>query len=895
METKSKVSKKPSKPIGKRKFHWFRFFTILLAISVGIEIVLGTAGIVVISSMLADEPKVDMDNFYSQETTVIYDRQGNQIADVGAQIRENITYDEVPESLIDAFLSIEDSRYFTHNGFDIPRFTASVINTAMHGKVQGGSTFTMQLIKLTYFTDDSTSTSSNKDIEYKVQQIDLAKQLERKSNKKQIFEMYLNKMNFGGIGNIRGVEKASEQYFGKRVSELNLNESAILAGVVNSPYFYNPYTYLDHATERRDAVLYQMKNHGYITEQQYDLAKSVKVEDLLISPKSSSDSTQYQAYIDYVIKEAQEVSGQDPLNISMEIYTAMDAATQTEMENIEANNYGDFDVFDDKFEMGSIVENNQTGEIVAIGGGRNYTNGGAMLLNHATEQYKQPGSSVKPFLDYVETFDYLGWATDQELVDKAVKYGNWTFQNATGTYWGAVTLQLALSASLNTPAIQTCQALIDKQGVDWYIDYMKKLGFDSDVADKFDISYAIGGNNFICTPEQLTAAHAAIMNGGYYIKPHAITKITFRSGNQTPIEPEYDHNSVISPQAAYMMTTLLNGNVSKDYWHYMQVLQRSYPTFAKTGTTDWGDSGAEYGIPTGAMKDKWMVAETSQFSMSIWCGWEKAEVGGKNYITNYQDGQNTCGKITSRLLDSLEGSYGTPGEVTKPDGVETIKHIKGLFPYVAPTDTTPESYITTGLIKKEFSKLGTYSTAADPLSNLASFKAVMNADGTVTMNWTAYPDSSKLTVATNKDTTFDASWLTGAVVYKARFTQNGTTVGEVSSGSETATQSVKLAYNTETKACGYYGYANTSDESNEVCVTFTTAADPTQNKTETATVVNVAGSVVGVTIGGNATTIDLTGVALTRNGTAIAASSLKQNDVLTITYKDGKIVSVTVA
>jgi penicillin-binding protein 1A len=112
----------------------------------------------------------------------------------------------------------------------------------------------MQLVKLTYFTDDTPAQAATKDIEYKVQQIDLATAAGKEINKKQIFEMYLNKMNFGGIGNIRGVEKASEQYFGKRVSELNLNECAMLAGVVNSPYFYNPYTYLDHATDRRDEV-----------------------------------------------------------------------------------------------------------------------------------------------------------------------------------------------------------------------------------------------------------------------------------------------------------------------------------------------------------------------------------------------------------------------------------------------------------------------------------------------------------------------------------------------------------------------------------------------------------------------------------------------------------------
>ena len=194
------------------------------------------------------------------------------------------------------------------------------------------------------------------------------------------------------------------------------------------------------------------------------------------------------------------------------------------------------------------------------------------IISHATAQYKQPGSSVKPFLDYAPTFDYLGWATDHVLVDKAITYGNWTYKNANGQYYGRMNLQTALARSLNTPAIQALQAMIDKQGIDWYIDYMKKLGFNSDVASSFDISYAIGGNNFTCTPEQLMAAHATIMNGGYYITPHTITKISFRSGSQTPIEPTYEKTSVmqtsrlsedwtISSYPAFAAVTVRNGAI----------------------------------------------------------------------------------------------------------------------------------------------------------------------------------------------------------------------------------------------------------------------------------------------------------------------------------------------
>lgn len=887
----SNSGKKQNKPAGKRKFHWFRFFTIILAICVGIEVVLGTVAIVAVSSMLADEPKVNLDNFYSTETTLVYDKDGNQIADVGAQIRENITYDEVPEALIDAFLSIEDSRYFVHNGFDIPRFTASIINTLTKDDVQGGSTFTMQLVKMTYFVDDTTGTSSTKNVEYKVQQIDLAMQLEKKSTKKQIFEMYLNKMNFGGIGNIRGVEKASEQYFGKRVSQLNLTECALLAGVVNSPYFYNPYTYLDHATVRRNEVLDQMYYHGYITEDQFDLAESVKVEDLLVAPKSQSTTNQYQAYIDYAIKEAEEVSGQDPLNVSMEIYTAMDPNVQTTMEEIEAGNT-DIPFQNDLQEMGVICENNQNGEVVGIGGGRNYVNNGSMLLNHATDQLKQPGSSVKPFLDYAPTFDYLGWATSHVIIDQPVTYGGWTYRNASGQYYGPVTLQRALSWSLNTPAIQACQAVIDKQGAQWYIDYLKKLGFNSDVAENFDIAYAIGGNNFVCTPEQLAGAHSTIMNKGNYITPHTVRKIVFRSGTQTPIEPKYEATSVMSPQAAYMIAQLMYGNIHGGDINLLQNLIRDYQTFGKTGTTDWGDSGREYGIPDGAEKDKWTVADTTQYTIACWVGWEKAIAGQDTYFASSWLMVNINGRICAAVMDAATASTGTPADLAKPDGLTEIKHITGVFPYVAPTDNIPAKYISTGIIKTEFSKLGTYSSTVSPLSNLASFTAKLNTDGTLTFGWTPYPDSSKLTIASGNNISFDPSWISGPVVYKVRLTQKGATVAELKSSSESSTQTATLAYNTETKACGYYGYENTSDESNEVCVTFTTGDDPAAPTTKTGTVKQLIGTTLYLT---DNSQIPLAGVAITKGGATVDASAFKQGDNLTITYVKGSVTAIAIS
>ena len=671
-----------------RRMHtWTIVFCIILAFYV----VIAAVGIYMIKDMTADMPTLNVDDFVGTESSVIYDGDGNELIEVGTYYRENVDYDQMPESLIDAFLSIEDSRFFAHNGFDLPRFISAAINNITSGDLtgQGGSTFTMQLVKNSYFSvddgDDSTSYSSGRTIEYKVQQIILAMQLEQKLNKEEIFELYVNRLNFGQ--NIRGVEMASRYYFGKSCNELNLSESALLAGIVNMPNTYNPYYYLDYATERRDEVLDMMVYHGYITQEECDLAQSIKIEDQLVGEYADieTENSTYQEYIDAVLNEAEEMTGLDPYNVGMNIYTCMDADIQDLVMQIEAGNttvvYGD-----DLMQSAITVMDHTNGEIVALGGGRDYgSEGGTRLMNRAVDMYKNPGSTMKPVLPYALGFEYLGYSIDETIPDYEYSYPgeSRTVSDYDGKYLGILSIKDAVADSRNIPAIITLEHVQDVTDTATIVNYMQSIGFDSMDESNFHLSCAIGSETFTATVTQMAGAHGAIMNGGVYNEPHTIRSIEVSSGDT--YYPDGQNVTVLSEGSAYLVTQLLENDVSQTkYSNYMSVLRRSYPVYAKTGTSDYDDSFVSYGIPSGSGKDEWMIASNSKYTNAVWTGWDEAVSGAGTYFTSYKYALNTSGNINSLLID-LEASLtdeATQSVEEPTDDLTTVTYVKNTWPHV---------------------------------------------------------------------------------------------------------------------------------------------------------------------------------------------------------------------
>lgn len=703
--------------------------TFVMAILVCLVVFIGVIGVigagVFVHKLCEDKPTLNVDNLKAPDSSMIYDNEGNIIMELGLYLRENISYEEMPNTLIDAFLAIEDSRFFEHFGFDIPRFTAAAIaNLKSHDFSQGGSTITMQLIKNTYYSidDDENSTiaarSGMSGIKRKVQEIVLALELENLTDisKQEIMSLYINKVNYGN--NIRGVQKAAQYYFGKDAKNLTLPESAFLAGLINSPNTYNPYNdlykennyyldpdseYLKNATERRNEVLNLMEEHGYITADECKLAKSVRMEDLLIGEIASFQETneKYQSYIDAVIDEVIETTGESPYEVGMNIYTNMNAYMQEyiyDMQNEEE--YIGLTFPNELCQSAIVVMDNQIGAIEALGGGRGKTEE-ARQFNRATSAYLNPGSSIKPVVDYALCLEYLNYATSHTFTDQPYYLydGNVLISNYDHVYYGDMMMTEALGRSQNTPAVQALAAVVDEKGEEFVIDYLNSIGFNFDYSD-FDLQFAIGGNRCLVTPLQLAGAHAMFINGGRYIKPHTINYITYTDGRDNFVA-DTKGTQAISDATAWMVAYLEKYNMEGPYSSLMWYCKngRDYPLYGKTGTTDWADAGVDYGIPVSSTKDSWLVMQTNKYTISCWTGYDELQKGA--YFTAREYQENTKSKIVSLILDELEthytGEYDPYTPLEMPSSVAEIRHVKGAYPYAEP-DGAHET--TTGYIKK---------------------------------------------------------------------------------------------------------------------------------------------------------------------------------------------------
>ncbi len=733
-----KTKKKKETGTKKSKKVWKKILLAFLILFI-IGCILGILFFVYIAS---HAPTFDPNKLYHQESTIVYDKDGNVIAKLGAENREIIKYNEMSESLINAIVATEDARFFKHNGFDLPRFTVASAKQLLGKSDAGGaSTLTMQVVK-NHFT--STVDTGIKGIIRKFTDIYMSIfQVEKKYSKEEILEFYANANYLGG--GAYGVEQASLNYFGKHAKDLNVAEASLIAGLFNAPNYLDPYNHPDRAEKRRKTVLYLMERHGYITKKEKEEAEKITVEKLLVE-KKKTDNTKYQAFVDTVTSEVTELTGEDPYSTAMEIYTTMDKSKQDAINDIM--NGVAFDWENDVVTAGISVLDVKTGAIAAIGGGRNKT--AAKTLNTATMenmQKRQIGSTAKPLYDYGPGMEYENWSTYQPFVDEPYHYSDGTsIKNYDSTYKGFMTSRAAIMDSRNIPALKAFQANKNAN----VKKFVTSLGLSPELGNNGVLheAHAIGGYNGE-SPLSMSAAYAAFASGGYYTKPYSFTKIKYRNSDKT-YENKQTKKKVMSDSTAYMMTDILISTSKSALGRYSDVNGLTYA--AKTGTTNFSsETKKSNGLSADAINDLWCVGYNPAYSIAVWYGYDKIY---KDHYTHYGSRQHVrlFQTVAKKIFSANDGHF------TKPDSVKEVTIEMGSNPARLPSDGTPDHMKITELFK-----VGTEPTEVS--TQHLRLKNVTGLTGKI--------DGNKVILSWNRAASISSDGSYGNLVYEVYKKENG--------------------------------------------------------------------------------------------------------------------------
>ena len=654
------------------------------------------------------EPKYDVAKLYNQESSYIYDRNNNVIAELAFEKREIITYEELPEVLVNAIIATEDSRFFQHNGFDVLRFTKASLGQVLGRNSGGASTLAMQISK-NRFT--STKDSGLEGILRKFQDIYLSVfKLERDYTKKEIIEIYANSFYLGGSS--YGVEQACRTYFGKSAKDINLAEAALIAGLYQSPSEYDPLVNPDKAESRRQTVLNLMELHGYITKEEKEIALSLTVPTLLKNKKQVDDK-QYLAFINMVIKEVETRTGKNPYYTSMHIYSTMDADKQAYLDEIM---YTDNVIKWENPEVDAGVAVLQTGtaEILAIAGGRKTVSLG---YNNATDMKKHIGSTSKPLFDYGPAIEYNNVSTYNLIADEPYGYSSGgTINNYDFKYVGLISTRNAIRDSRNVPALKTFQS-VNNANIKEFVTHLH-LNPEPTLHEAHSLGGYDGEN-----PVSLAGAYHAIANEGYYIEPHSVKKVIFIETNEefNVITPK---EKAMKASTAYMLQSMLITTANKAFGSKI-----NGATFAsKTGTTSYDVAWLKkQGMPSSTIKDLWLAGFNREYVMTVWYGYPQFS---KQYYS--KRGNTTHKKIFIAMGKKL---FTGNKMMAKPSNVVQVRIEKDSYPPKLPSEYTPSDYILNELFING-TQPTEVSTRFSRLSNVTGLVGNYN-DGKVTLAW--YP------------------------------------------------------------------------------------------------------------------------------------------------------------
>ena len=664
--TYSRSGKHRSKPLSQHPFRrfWRRFHLTKILLIIGLGFSLLTGGYLF---YLAKTTNVkDLQNAL-KATTIIYDKNGDQAGSLTGQKGTYVELDAISENLQHAVVATEDRSFYKNSGINYGRFFLAILTLGRSG---GGSTITQQLAKNAYLSQDQT-------VERKAKEFFLALEINKKYSKKEILTMYLNNAYFGN--GVWGIEDASKKYFGVSASQLSLDQSAVLAGMLKGPEIYNPLYSVENATNRRNTVLQNMVAAGYIDQATADQSAAVDIHGQLVDAyEGKSEDYRYPSYFDAVINEAVNEYGlteEDIVKNGYRIYTELDQNYQASMQVIY-DNTALFPVAEDgtRAESGSVALDPKTGGVRAlVGRVGSDENPGFRTYNYATQAARSPGSTIKPLVVYSPAVAE-GWSTNKELDNSTTQYGSYEVNNYAGIQSSpTVPMYQALAESLNLPAVATANDL----GLDTVFEYGKKFGLNMDKVDK-SLAVALGAG-VTTNPMQMAQAYGTFANGGVMNDAHLITKIENASG-QVVKSHSQKSTRVLSGSTTDKMTNMMLGTFSNGTG--VNAAPYGYTMAGKTGTT-------ETSFTKDLSGDQWVFGYTPDVVISQWLGFPTTDEN--HYLTDSSAGtaseifRNVANSVLpytdGTQFDSVKNSYAENG--IAPVGEETTetdsKEDKGFF------------------------------------------------------------------------------------------------------------------------------------------------------------------------------------------------------------------------
>ena len=723
-------------------------FKIFLLIMLTLFILGITAVIAFFSYIVANAPDFNEELLYVTEPSVLLDKDGNEFAKLGTENRIILTYDELPEVLIDAIVATEDSRFFEHGGVDWARcFKASVYQVLGKSDAGGASTLTMQVSKNTH---TSTEASGIEGIIRKFTDVYISMfNIEKNYTKERIMEFYVNSPYLGR--NAYGVEQVSLTYFGKSTKELNLAEAAMIAGLFQAPGRYDPYKNPEATEARRQTVLKLMLRHGYISKDEYNIAKEMTVEKIVIPQEESSYSSgqisPYQQFIENEVEEVKDKTGLNPYTTSMTIHTTMNTSFQDYINGIMSGETYDWE--NDVAKAGIAVINVKDGSVSALGGNRD--NSRIDNWNYATDEINQIGSTAKPIYDYGPAVEYMNWSSYQILVDEPITYSDGTkINNWNKKFEGFETMRIALKGSRNIPALKAFKQNNKKNIIEFATNvgltpeiYSCNDGYelegkycinkenpddvvDANRANTLHEAHAIGGYTGE-TPLTMAAAYASFANTGTYTEPYTFTKLIFEDSGEEFIN-EINKTKAMSEETAYIISDMLATTATHGVGRYYNINGIRYA--AKTGTTNYDDDTMKkYKMPSNAVNDLWTVGYNTEYAIGVWYGYDDISNEHYNILSSSQH---------NRLFNAVgKKVFTNKAYFTKPSGVIEVELEAECAEPTLPSEFTPDSLRLKELFIKG-TEPTTISTRFSKLSDVSNLKGTTD-NNTIKLTWDAVP------------------------------------------------------------------------------------------------------------------------------------------------------------